>query len=103
MKLKHSLFFLLCMIISVSSISGPRSGFTTVTEMRPYYTGDVYLTIAVKGLCSTNVFRISSSASGKEEMYSALLASMMNSTKVSLEVVSCTGWGSILRSVYIQP
>ena len=106
MKVIRGFLFLLLTISSVMTFAGPRTGFTEIIEVRPYFSGDVFVKIGfAPSWCQTTTFKISKNSPGRKEMYTAVLAAMMNSSQVSLEINLCNtpAFGTPLISVYVKP
>jgi hypothetical protein len=86
------------------TLAAPESVSVSVTEVRPYITGDIFVAVNSTQLCDTNVFRISATAAGQKAMYAAVLLAFSTAKKIRLEAANatgCAGWGTQLQSVYL--
>jgi hypothetical protein len=84
----------------------PSTGWVYVTLVRPYSNTDlkVYVEINSSAVCNTSVFAIKVNDPNGKEMYAAALAAFIAQKKVILEAsnsTGCTGWGTLLQSLYI--
>jgi len=79
--------------------------FSTIRYVRPYLTGDIYITLHDTILCGTKTFRIEASAPGRDQMYSAALSAFMGNKKILVEALTstgCAGYATKLQSIYLS-
>lgn len=91
-----------CLVANAEPISSP----TTLMFLRPY-AGDnmVYVRVTESDVCETLVFGIDVSKPTGKEMYAAALSALLAGAPVQVEIsdaTGCTGWGTLLQSIYIH-
>ncbi len=89
-------------VLSSMLLAEPTSGKVKINNIRPYHSSNnvVFIEVSNSSFCNTNVFKIIND----KQMYSAALAAMMSDKDVKIEVIDstgCSGWGTILQSIYI--
>lgn len=99
-------FFAILSLLPTIGLATPESAApVSVTEIRPYVNGTIFVAVDSVELCNTTVFRIDVTAPGKNGMYAAVLTAVATGKKVRLEVstaTGCQGWGTALQSVYLR-
>jgi len=96
---------ILCLLPTIGLAIPESTAPVSVTEIRPYVNGTIFVTVDSVELCNTYTFRIDFAATGKNSMYAAVLTALATGKKVRLEVhtgTGCQGWGTALQSVYLQ-
>jgi len=90
---------------SGTAIAEPSSQRVKLIEVRPYIGGnDVYIRANADAICGTSIFRIVTSQPNGKEAYAAALTAITSGRSVVIEVsnaTGCTGWGTVLQSIYI--
>lgn len=103
MKKNYMITAALTLFASTTSFAGPVDGPFGVVSVRPYSNSPgIYLQVNSAALCGTEVFIIDSTLPNGKEMYAAVLTSIATGKKITLEAVSCTGWGTKLQSLWLN-
>ena len=105
-KLLVSFLIGVCALIPAVGYAEPTTDPVTVTSVRVYTSGGIYIAVSPVGLCGTDTFRIEPTAAARKEMYATILVAIARSDRVRLEVsnaTGCNGWGTSLQSVYYVP
>lgn len=96
---------LLFAIGAVPVMAEPSSPRVKLIEVRPYIgSSEVHIKTNVDAVCGTNGFRIITSQPNGKEAYAAALTALTSGKSVVVEVsnaTGCTGWGTVLQSIYI--
>jgi hypothetical protein len=78
-----------------------------IVKIRPYMDtstsgpGAVYIEVSPT-FCNTDTVRIDNGWGGAKEAYAAALSSMMADKHVVIEVDTCNGWGTTIRSLSVN-
>ena len=101
-----SFLFLLAIAIGEmgEASAEPTSSRVLISYVRPYFqTSTVVVGVSSPVICNTDTFFIDTSQIGGKEGYAAALTSLATKKSVALEVSNsrgCTGWGTLLQSIY---
>lgn len=65
--------------------------------------GSVYVQIDNKSLCETDTYKINLAWGGSKQVLATALSAFLTDNSVRIEVANagCTGWGTLVQSIYL--
>lgn len=66
-------------------------------------TGSVYVQLDNKSLCDTDTYKINLAWGGSKQVLATALSAFLADSSVRIEVANagCTGWGTLVQSIYL--
>ena len=105
---KISLVLIACMI-SANSMAEPRTAEVSITAMRPYTTGDYFVTVSSSAMATgpacTTVYKVQASDPGAKSVIASLLTVYALGGTLQIEVptaTGCEGFGTPIQSVFLN-
>ena len=74
--------------------------------LRPYANGDYFVKLAsdqLDGASCTVTYKVKGVAAGAKAVIASLLTAYALPKKIQLETDPCTGYGTLIKSVFLQP
>ncbi|TRY33410.1 hypothetical protein [Aliiglaciecola sp. M165] len=104
--MRFFLFFIF-LLKSFVVLAEPTGERTDVIRLRAFAEGDgaIYVYVSTQNyLCETSTFSINLSRPGSQEMHALLTTALVSGKQVRLELRDnqCNGWGTEIRSVYLE-
>ncbi|WP_426344816.1 hypothetical protein ACN9MU_15245 [Pseudoduganella sp. R-32] len=106
-KSKSSLLVAVALsLASAGAFAEPTGAAVKIRSLRPYiYDAGPVVYIYVSQLsapCETDTYKLELSSPGGKEVYAAALGALLAGKYVRIEADGCTGWGSRVRSLFVD-
>lgn len=82
---------------------GATSAPLKITKVRAMFGGDYYIFVENSSFCSTTAFRVDKTAEGANRVTATAMLAISVDKKIQIETSNCTGFGTIINSLFLSP